>query len=286
MLSLPTSAPGLSQVALRYGPDRLGGAPVICLHGLTRNARDFEDVAPAIAAGGRTVYALTLRGRWLSDYDPDWRRYHPFHYRNDLFAAMDCLGIARAALIGTSLGGIVSMLAAEAAPERVLGVAINDVGPALAPEGIARIAGYVAGRPPDDDGSVGSLDAAADAIRAINEVAFPGRDAQFWRDFARRTFRPTRDGRLRLDYDPAIGRALLEVGAAPDLWAAFAALSSTPTLLIHGALSDLLTDPIVDQMRAARPGFDYCRVEGVGHAPTLSEPAAAAAIRDFVARAA
>jgi pimeloyl-ACP methyl ester carboxylesterase len=197
---------------------------------------------------------------------------------------MDSLGLDRAILIGTSLGGIVAMLAAEARPDRVLAVVINDVGPALAPEGIARIAGYVGKSPAGADASVADLDAAAAAIRAINEVAFPGKDAAFWRSFATRTFRQRADWRWVLDYDPSIARALAEVGAAPDLWAAFAALKSIPTLVIRGAMSDLLSPQIVSDMRAVHPHFDYCEVANVGHAPTLTEPEALSAIRAFLAK--
>jgi pimeloyl-ACP methyl ester carboxylesterase len=283
LVRLPSSRPGVGQsAALDFGRDRKR-TPIICLHGLTRNARDFDDLIPVLAAD-RNVAALTFRGRGVSDYDPDFRAYHPFHYRNDLFAALDTLCVSEAVLVGTSLGGIVSMLAAEARPDRVKAVVINDVGPALAPEGIARIAGYVGRSPAGADASVADLDAAAAAIRAINEVAFPGRDDGFWRAFAARTFRQRADARWVLDYDPAIARALAEVGAAPDLWAAFASLKSIPTLLIRGALSDLLSPQIVADMRAVHPGFDYCEVASVGHAPTLAEPEALSAISAFLAK--
>lgn len=282
LVRLPSSRPGVGQsAALDLGRDRKR-TPIICLHGLTRNARDFDDLIPVLAAD-RNVAALTFRGRGASDYDPDFRAYHPFHYRNDLFAAMDTLCVSEAILLGTSLGGIVSMLAAEARPDRVRAVVVNDVGPALAPEGIARIAGYVGKSPAGADASVADFDAATAAIRVINEIAFPGRDDGFWRAFATRTFRQRADARWVLDYDPAIARALAEVGAAPDLWAAFASLKSIPTLVIRGALSDLLSPQIVADMRTVHPRFDYCEIANVGHAPTLTEPDALSAISAFLA---
>lgn len=258
-----------------------GGAktPALCIPGLTRNARDFEDFAPWLAATGRDVQVVSLRGRGRSSHDPNYLNYHPLTYRDDILAALDQLKIKRAIFVGTSLGGIVTMLTNEKAPGRVAGAIINDVGPELAPEGIARIAGY-AGK---SRGEAASLDEAAAAIRAINEVAFPGRDAGFWRTFAERTYHETPEGRWVLDYDQGIGRALMEVGPAPDLWPPFASLKGKPTLIVRGAISDLLTPPIIDKMRAANPSMTVCEVANTGHAPTLSEPEARAAIEVFVA---
>jgi pimeloyl-ACP methyl ester carboxylesterase len=261
-----------------------GGArtPVLCLPGLTRNLSDFDDFAPLAAATGRDVYQLSFRGRGRSDYDPNYLNYHPATYRDDVLAALDALGVERAAFVGTSLGGIVTMLTAESAPHRVAGAVINDVGPALAPEGIMRIAGYVGARAAGADEPARDLAEAAGRIRAINEVAFPGRDDDFWRRMALRTFHQQADGRWRLDYDPAIGRALLEVGPAPDLWKPFAALARVPTLVLRGAISDLLSPAIIADMRKVHPAFAYCEVAGVGHAPTLTEPDAADAITRFL----
>ena len=272
--------PGLSMSACRTAGG--GRTPVICIPGLTRNASDFEDFAPLAAATGRDVLAVSLIGRGRSDYDANHLNYRPETYRDDILAFMDALEIARAIFVGTSLGGIVTMLAAASAPGRVAAAVINDVGPELAPEGIMRIAGYVGARAAGADEPAGDLDAAAARIRAINEPAFPGRDEDFWRLFARRTFRQEADGRWRLDYDPGIGRALLEVGPAPDLWGPFASLAPIPTLVVRGAISDLLTPPIIEKMRGVHPSFAYCEVADVGHAPTLTEPDALAAIRPFL----
>lgn len=260
------------------------GTPILCIPGLTRNAADFEDFAPLAASTGRNVYAISLRGRGRSDYDPNHLNYFPTTYVGDVVATLDQLRLARAIFVGTSLGGIVTMLAAMTAPGRIAGAVINDVGPELAPEGIARIASYVGARASDANGAAANLDAAVAQIRAINEVAFPGRDKSFWETFARRTFDPQPDGSWKLAYDPNIGRALLEAGPAPELWGPFAALSPIPTLILRGAISDLLTVPIIDKMRAARPGFDYCEVANVGHAPTLTEPDAWAALSNFISR--
>ncbi|MEQ8177980.1 MAG: alpha/beta hydrolase [Amphiplicatus sp.] len=269
---------GLSLEGVRYH----GGArtPAVCLPGLTRNTRDFEDIAPVIAATGRDAVAFSLRGRGGSDRAEDYLTYHPATYRDDILEAMGILDAPRAVFLGTSLGGITAMLIAAAAPERVAGAIINDVGPELAPEGIARIVGY-AGK---TRAEAASLEDAASQIRAVNEVAFPGRDADFWRAFARRTYKENEDGSLVLDYDQRIGKALVEAPPAPDLWPAFASLKGTPTLIIRGALSDLLSPEIVAKMRAVHPSFGYCEVAGVGHAPLLDEPEAVAAIGAFLAQ--
>ncbi|MEL7486520.1 MAG: alpha/beta hydrolase [Pseudomonadota bacterium] len=248
-----------------------------CIPGLTRNAADFETVAPLVAATGRDVYAISLRGRGRSGWAKDVNTYHPVQYRDDVSAVMDKLDLRRAIFIGTSLGGIVTMLMKDAEPQRVAAAIINDVGPTLAEAGLARIAGYVGeAKPPAT-----SVDEAAQRIRAINDVAFPDRDDAFWRAFARRTFREEQ-GRWRLDYDPAIATAFASAPPAPDLWPPFRALADTPTLLVHGLLSDLLTRDIVDEMTAANPDLHYCGVAGVGHAPMLDEPEATVAIERFV----
>ena len=260
------------------------GTPVLCIPGLTRNASDFEDFAPLAAATGRDVYAISLRGRGLSDYDANYLNYFPPTYVGDVLTALDQIGLQRASFVGTSLGGIVTMLTAVEAADRIAGAVINDVGPEFAPEGIARIAGYVGARSASDsDGAMTLADAIAQ-IRAINEVAFPGKNDAFWETFAQRTFEQRPDGSWKLAYDPNIGRAIIEAGPAPDLWAPFAATRPFPMLILRGAISDLLTPPIIEKMRAARPGFDYAEVANVGHAPTLTEPDAWNAISAFLAK--
>lgn len=256
-----------------------GKTPAICIPGLTRNERDFSEVGPFLAETGRDAFAVSLRGRGLSDRDPDFMNYRPPTYVGDVLAALDSLGWRKAVFVGTSLGGLVTMLTNERAGERVAGAVINDIGPELAPEGIARIAGYVGGEAPPP---AETIDDAAAQIRAINEVAFPGRDASFWRLFATRTFRRREDGRYVLDYDRLIGRALVEAEPVGDLWPVFRKLEGQPTLILRGALSDLLTPPILQKMRAAVPDLRAVDIPNVGHAPTLSEPDAARAMADFV----
>jgi pimeloyl-ACP methyl ester carboxylesterase len=279
-----TAPDGLALHARDYaaasGPAR---APVICIHGLTRNARDFEALAPRLAAGlgdsgGRRVLAVDVRGRGASAWDPDPSHYVPPVYAGDILALMDGLAIARAIFIGTSMGGLITLLIAAMRPSAVAGAVLNDVGPELAPEGLARIGGYVGGGGPIPD-----WDAAAAYARQLNEVAFPAYGPADWMAFARRIF-TDKSGRPVLDYDPGISAAFKKPGPGeeppppPDLWPLFSELSKTPLATIRGATSDILSPAIAEHMRLGAPNMAYTEVEGVGHAPMLDEPQALAAI--------
>ncbi len=256
------------------------GAPVLCLHGLTRNSRDFEIVAPRIAALGRRVIAMDVRGRGRSDWDAEATRYQPLTYAQDAVRVLDQLGVSRAVWLGTSMGGLISMVAAATAPARVAGVILNDIGPVLDPRGIARIAGYVGNVAPH-----ASWDAAAAAVKAVNGAAFPGADDAFWLTVARRTFRSRPDGRLELDYDPAIAATINPNAPPADLMPLFDALIAIPLLVLRGSLSDILSRDGVAAMAARKPDLHAAEVPGVGHAPTLEEPSAWLPIVDFLARA-
>ena len=255
-------------------------APVICLHGLTRNARDFEALAPQIAAQGRRVLTVDVRGRGLSAYDPEPTRYVPATYAADVLALMDHLGIARAVFIGTSMGGLITMVVGAMRPSAVAAAALNDIGPEIAPEGLARIAGYAG-----SGGPIADWDAAAAYARRINGVAFPAYGLADWMAFAKRLF-TEKDGVPVLDYDPGISGAFKkpelkpgeESPPPPDLWPLFDTLQQTPLLTIRGETSDILSPAIAEHMRLAAPDMSYVEVSGVGHAPMLDEPQALTAI--------
>lgn len=264
-----------------YYRDYAGGPGVaaLCMHGLTRNSRDFEDLAPRLAER-RRVLAPDVRGRGRSQYDPDDKNYHPGTYVGDMWRLMDDAGVARAVLIGTSMGGLMAMGMAATGPERVAGVVLNDVGPEIDPAGLERISAYAGKMPQVNDWAQ-----AAEAIAAVNRAALPHLTAEDWARFARRTFREDESGRPVPDYDPAIGRALAEAGAAPnDPWAAFDALRAVPALVIRGEASDILAQKTVDAMKARKPDLEVAIVPGVGHAPVLDEPVALGAIMAFLAR--
>jgi pimeloyl-ACP methyl ester carboxylesterase len=260
------------------------GLPVICLHGLTRNSRDFETVAPRIAALGRRVVAPDMRGRGKSANDPDPAHYVAAVYAQDVLKLMDALEIPRAVFIGTSMGGLITMVLATMAPDRIVASVLNDVGPKLNPAGLARIATYVGRTQP-----MSSWAEAAEAVRAVNGAAYPERldDEAFWLAFARRTFRAREDGKFETDYDPHIALAFAafdEDAPLPDFTPFFAALAQKPMLSIRGEISDLFSEDVVEMMRALKPDLETVTVTNIGHAPMLDEPEAWDAVLDFLAR--
>lgn len=257
------------------------GLPVVCLHGLTRNSRDFELVAPRIAALGRRVITPDARGRGRSDYDPQPLRYHPETYAQDTLKVLDACEVDEAVWIGASMGGLMTFAAGRLALHRIAAVVLNDVGPALNPAGLARIGGYVGQGEP----FAGWAEAAM-AIQAVQGHAFPAATPDFWRTFARRTCREQEDGRVVFDYDPAIATPFRQPsGAAPaDLWALFDALKEVPILVVRGETSDILARETVEAMRHRKADLECVEVPGVGHAPTLEESTAWDAILDFLAK--
>jgi pimeloyl-ACP methyl ester carboxylesterase len=277
-----TTADGLSLHARDYapasGPAKL---PVIAIHGLTRNAADFEGIAPLIAAAGRRVLAIDVRGRGQSDRAPDPMTYQPATYVQDVLALLQQAGIERAVFLGTSMGGLITMALAAVRSKAIAGAIINDVGPEVAKEGLARIAAY-SGQPVD---TPGWADAAAYAKR-INEIAFPHYTDADWDAFARRIFREGTEGAPVLDYDPDIAVPIKAAGAkalVPNLWPMFGRLTKgRPVLLVRGQNSDLLSEKIAAKMRKRAPRMDFVEVPGVGHAPMLDEPEAKAAIFPFL----
>ena len=276
------TADGLSLYVRDYPPvEPETGLPVFCLPGLTRNSKDFELVAPRIAALGRRTLAWDTRGRGRSDRDANADRYNPTIYAQDAARVLDELRIGRAVFLGTSLGGIVTMvLASNAPPQRIAAAILNDIGPQLEQAGVSRIGGFVG-----ETAAVGTWEAAAAACRAIHGGAFPDASELFWLRFARRTFRENADGSIETDYDPAIARAFATPPAAPpDLTPLFQTLVSVPILVVHGAASDLLSSAGLAAMRAMKPDLDVAEVPRIGHAPTLEEPEAWDAIIDFLAR--
>ena len=278
-----TSADGLTLYARDYagaaGPARL---PVICIHGLTRNSRDFEEVAPWIAAQGRRVLAVDVRGRGRSDRDADPANYQVPIYAADVLALMTTSGISRAVFVGTSMGGLITMTLGTMNPAVVAAAVLNDVGPELSPVGLTRILTYVGGK----KGPVETWDDAAEFARSINGLAFPNASADDWKAFARRIFREE-DGRPVLDYDARISETFAAYDPSlpqPDLWPLFQAFAAArPTLLVRGGISDLIDERIGRRMRETAPEMAYAEVPDVGHAPMLTEPQARDAMERFLA---
>ncbi|AQR60862.1 alpha/beta hydrolase [Brevundimonas sp. LM2] len=277
-----TAADGLTLFARDYpGADGAARLPVIALHGLTRNSADFDTLAPLIARGGRRVLALDVRGRGRSDRAADPMTYQPPVYARDVLGLMEVAGIDRAVFLGTSMGGLITMAVAAMKSRVVAAAILNDIGPQVSPEGLARIAAY-SGQPVETP----TWAAAAAHVRRINGVAFPHYTDADWDAFARRTFREGAEGAPVLDYDPDIAVPIRAAGPkalVPNLWPHFRKLArQRPTLLIRGATSDLLGADIADRMRKAAPDMRYAEITGVGHAPMLDEAEARAAIFEFL----
>lgn len=283
-----TASDGLSLYYRDYPAGPGTKTPVICLPGLTRNSKDFEDIAPWLQSR-RRVLAPDLRGRGKSDYDPDYSHYVPATYVGDVFSLLATEGLSRVIIIGTSLGGILAMMIAATRPDCLAGVVLNDVGPEIAPEGAARIAGYVGKMP-----AINSWADAAEAQKTLNRASHPDMTDDDWMIFARRTFKENANGRPVPDYDPAIGRAFREPpkgesqddgpqSATPDLWPVYNALGPIPTLAIRGALSDILAPKTFQRMKAEKPDLITVTIPRVGHTPSLSEPQAKAAFDAFLA---
>ncbi|MFC3173805.1 alpha/beta fold hydrolase [Novosphingobium bradum] len=275
-----TSPDGLRLHYRAYGEAQPGRAPALCLPGLTRNARDFEDLAPRLAQA-RQVLCPDMRGRGDSAYAKDSATYNPLQYVEDVEALLAEAGIERFVAVGTSLGGLVTMLLALRDPRRLAGAVLNDVGPVIEAEGLARIRGYV--------GTGRSFPTWMHAARALEEThaaAYPGFMATDWLRMAKRMMAVGQNGRIAFDYDMKIAEPFSQPGgeAGVDLWPAFAALAGRPVLVLRGELSDLLSAETAAEMARRMPEAEVVTVVGRGHAPTLDEPEAAAAIERLLDR--
>jgi pimeloyl-ACP methyl ester carboxylesterase len=250
--------------------------PLLCLPGLTRNARDFAELAERYAPRFR-VLVLEFRGRGRSEYDPVPARYIPPTYAFDVIELLDQLSVEQAIFVGTSLGGLVTMAIAALAPQRIAAAILNDIGPDIDDSGVDRIKSYVG-----SGTRFNSWDEAAETI-ARNTQAFENYTHDDWVRMAKRNCRED-DGDIVFDYDQAIAQPFNTAGPTPqvDMWPLFAALAQKPLLVIRGARSDLLSADTLAKMHAAAPTMKSALVAGVGHAPDLTEPEAVAAIDAFL----
>lgn len=271
---------------VRCYPDATGSRnlPVLCLPGLTRTEADFEPLARHLsthAAAPRRVYALDSRGRGRSGYDPDWQNYNPAVEAGDVIVALTALGLDRAVFVGTSRGGILTMLLAAIQPAVIAGAVLNDIGPVIEPEGLMRIKGYVGKIAQPEDFADGAA-----ILRRLFAMHFPNLTDAGWLAWAHRSWREGPDG-LVATYDTKLAETLKDIG--PDqpvaqLWPQFDALPPVPAMVIRGTLSDLLSAGTVAAMRERRPDLEVVEVPDQGHAPLLAEPEVMARISDFLAR--
>ena len=258
-----------------------GRPPLLCLPGLTRNARDFEPLAARLAGEWRLI-CPDMRGRAESAYAKDAMTYVPLTYMQDISRLLSDLAITRFVAVGTSLGGIITMLMAATHREWLAGALLNDVGPALEEEGLARIRTYVG-----VNQSHPTWVHAARALADANGDVYPGYDLQAWLAMAKRLYRLNSGGRIVLDYDMKVAEPIRAMGseAGVDMWPVMKAFSGLPTLLLRGERSDLLGAATAQRMAAEiGPGAELVTVPGVGHAPVLDEPESVAAIDRLLAR--
>lgn len=271
------TADGLTLRYRDYGSRFSTRVPVLCLPGLTRNAKDFHDLALALSPAHRVV-SLDARGRGRSDHDPHYTNYTLIREVGDVLSLLSKEFDRPCLVVGTSRGGLAAMILHGVRPDMIAGIVLNDIGPELEPAGLARIMDYLGIVPEPLD----SWDDAVAALKTSNETEFAGLDAAAWRAWAERTFRDE-DGVPRLDYDPRLRDAVLETAPGDvDFWPQFRSLGETPVLLLRGEHSDLLSKETVARMRRVKPDMTAVTVRGRGHVPFLDEPEARAAILSFV----
>jgi pimeloyl-ACP methyl ester carboxylesterase len=251
----------------------------VCLPGLTRNSRDFAELATWFGRD-RLVLTPDLRGRGESGHDPTGASYRPDVYVDDVRAVLDAAGVERAVFLGTSLGGAVSMQLAAAHPGLVVGLVLNDVGPALEPEGFARIQSYAGKLPP-----ASTWDDVVDRLKVLNAPMVGTIDDDAWQRMARQQWRQHAPGDIRPDHDPAVaaGMALVDPHAIPATWGTFDAIAHLPMLVLRGEVSDLFAATTADEMQRRGRQVRVVTVADRGHCPTLDEPESRDAIAAFLA---
>lgn len=278
-----TTKDGLKQHYRDY-PGSDDFLPVLCIPGLTRNARDFDQLARSLSPR-RRVLSVNLRGRSLSEPTPDSADYRPPTYAADILEFLNQIGVKKVAVVGTSLGGLVTMILAMIEPDRIAGLALNDIGPVIEKAGLERIGSYV--------GQSRSFPTWMHAARALEEsqgAVFPDWKIDDWLAHAKRLMTVQNNGRIGFDYDMRIAEPFDQSGSdtpqdnAPqaDLWAGFEALAGKPLLLVRGELSDLLSVETCQEMQRRRPDMEWVTLPRIGHTPTLDEPEARAAIMRFL----
>jgi pimeloyl-ACP methyl ester carboxylesterase len=275
------SAPdGLKLHVRCWGPRAATGTPVICLPGLARTAADFDALAPALAEGNaRRVIALDYRGRGLSDYDDNPANYNLVVELADVLAVATALEVLPAVFVGTSRGGILTMLLAVQRPGLIAGAVLNDIGPVIEPQGLMRIKGYV-GKLPQPR----SFDDGAEVLRRLFSGQFPKLTPDDWLKASRRTFKEEK-GALVPTYDVKLADTLKNIDPekpVPALWKEFEAMRNMRVLAIRGENSDLLSPATFEEMQARHPGLETLVVPDQGHAPLLAEPDTIARIVAFL----
>jgi len=251
--------------------------PLICLHGLSGNAHSFDGLAPHLTAH-RRVIAVDVRGRGDSEWGPPGD-YNATVYTSDLAALIDALGLPRVSLIGTSMGGSIAMMYAGGYPEQVERLVLNDIGPEIDPAGVVRITDYMIAAPTSFATLAGVAAYYRENYPALREAP---QDALL--EFVKWAVRPNAAGAYEWKLDPAV-RNIPRSGTAAramDMWVPYARIIA-PVLVVRGAESDILSHATTERMRTVQRRTTVVEIPGVGHAPSLLEPEALAAIKRFLA---
>jgi pimeloyl-ACP methyl ester carboxylesterase len=263
-----TAQDGLRLHVREYGTRIAPALPVVCLPGLSRTVADFATLAPALAGGrqARRVIAIDSRGRGLSAYDSNPTNYNLAVELGDVVTVLTALGVGSAVFIGSSRGGLLTMLLGVAHPTVVGGAVLHDIGPVIEAKGLARIKSYVGKLPQPRNFTEG-----AEILRRLFDAQFPKLSPEQWLASAQNTWR-TEDGALVPTYDVRLARALTEVDIErplPAMWNEFDALAHVPILLIHGVNSDILSADTITAMQVHHPGMAVIEVPDEGHVPLL-----------------
>jgi len=274
-----TTLDNLSLYVRDYGDPLDFRCPLLCLGGLTRNSKDFEDLAERYSSTGRRVICPDYRGRGQSEYDKNWRNYEPKTYIRDIGDVLAALNLHSVVIVGTSLGGIIGMGMAAANPCALSGLVMNDIGPEVQNNGLKKIINYI-----ERDRPQANLDEAIITIKKmLPSLSF--QDETTWPKMALNTFRKCDDGKLRFDWDLKIVKPLLQPKyKIPNLWPLFRGLKQVPTLVIRGAQSDILSQDCFSRMKIEKPDIYTVEVPKTGHTPALSEPESCDALDKFLAK--
>ncbi len=272
-----TSQDGLSLYLRDYpGPDD-GGVPLLCLGGLTRNSKDFAGVSKYHCRRRRVICPET-RGRGHSDYDPDWRNYHPATYVNDVRHILCALGIHSVVVLGTSMGGIMGMAMAAAMPTSLKGLILNDVGPTVRVDSLDKIIDYM-----KDPPSLKDWDAAGQHLKNAFDGEYPITEDAHWTRAAHNSYVEKPNGTITFDWDANILKPILkDKTEVHDLWHLFKATRRIPVLTVRGGTSTILDERQLAEMSAQHKNMKTVVVPGIGHAPSLAEPASMEALNGFL----
>jgi pimeloyl-ACP methyl ester carboxylesterase len=263
----------------RVYPGPTAAAPaVLCLHGLMRTGRDFEDLAAHLAPRCRVIVP-DVRGRGLSARDPNFNNYQIPVYLGDVLQLLTGLGVQKVTIIGTSMGGLMAMVLGATQPQLLAGIVLNDIAPEVDKAGLERIRGYAGKAPPVRD-----WPAAVAQVRLVYGPALPGLSDARWEKLTRACYRSDAQGVPQPDADPKIAEPLKDTSkAAPDLWPLFGAVARIPMLAIRGDNSDIVSPATLERMKREKPDLKTVIAKNRGHAPLLDEPECVQGIDEFLA---